>query len=178
MTSTNRTLLKLSPAEVELAARKLLAARLAAIRHKWRAASKDATYSAPAAYDGPPQELNAVYSNLPVMFECVLPMPVEIKAKQLPEELRIQYICGYYRWREWILRAEGVRRGSGGRYFGGSHKSDYEHKTESPVRGKIEDCVFPDPLRTAWLNKRDSAVLSSDQPVWWEQIGMTEDSCG
>ncbi len=179
MTSPNHTLLKLSPAEVELAARKLLAAKLAAIRQKWRAASTDDTAcSSPAAYDKPPQELGTVYDSLPVTFECVLPMPVEIRASHLPEELRIRYICGYYRWREWVLRAEGIRRGSGGRYFGGSHKFDYAHKDEAQAVGRIADCIFPDPLRTAWLSKRDSSALSADQPVWWEQIGIMENSCG
>jgi hypothetical protein len=109
------------------------------------------------------------------MLDCILPALVEFRAKTLPEEERCRYICGYFKWRNYALRQQRRPCGAGvsPQAKGRGMTSRLGQKTkirEADREGKIKDVMFPDPMVKIYPPNNDSPSLSSDQPVWWEQI--------
>lgn len=153
-------------------ARNLLDARLEVIRAGLRSASPEerARKFKKSRYDLPAQRLGKFYEGFPVTFECVLPLPVEVIARTLPDSDAVKYICGYYRWREYVLNHEDSRNSLDNRtVLIGSHKFREGQTVRSLKKqpGRAAD-ILPDPRN--FITGSTEPMTSSDQPVWWEQI--------
>jgi hypothetical protein len=167
---------KVSFEQVRNAARTALDAKLSATRLGLRSttAAED-SFAVSEIGNLPIPALWLIYYQMPIMLDCILPAPVEFKARTLPEEERCSYICGYFKWRNYALKRQRRPCGAGvsPQAKGRGMTSRLGQKTkirEADREGKIKDVLFPDPMVKCYPPNNDSPMLSSDQPVWWEQI--------
>ncbi len=152
------------------AAQNLLSAKLSAVRAGLIKPKPDpkTVPRSKTVYDQPAQRLYKYYEDFPVMFDCSLPIQVAAFARLLPESEAVPYLCGYFRWREYVLNHDESRDVKHRSVLIGSH-IDWNGRTAKTVKKDLgrTASVVPDPRK---IEPEPEPEDQLDQPVWWEQI--------